>query len=72
MSILTSTELAERSHDQIVWEAGIREGRDSVRLCMTYEEILAESPYLVDGQDPTDLMLKRIAEIEQIIEKETT
>lgn len=65
MSTLTTAELAERSHDQIVWLDGLRAGMDAVRLCETYYEAAASSPYLVDGRDPTHLMLERIAEIEK-------
>lgn len=65
MTKLSTTELASQMHDQLVWETGVRAGRDSLRTCMTHEEILAESPYLIDGQNPVDLMLERIAELEK-------
>lgn len=62
---LSTAELASQMHDQLVWEAGVRAGRDSLRTCMTYEEIMGESPYLIFGKNPVDLMLKRIAELEK-------
>lgn len=65
MTRLSTDELASQMHDQLVWEAGVRAGRDSLRTCMTYEEALAESPYLIDGQNPVDLMLERITELEK-------
>ena len=65
MTHLSTTELASQMHDQLVWEAGVRAGRDSLRTCMTHEEILAESPHLIDGQNPVDLMLERITELEK-------
>ena len=65
MTRLPTAELASQMHDQLVWEVGVRAGRDSLRTCMTYEEALAESPYLIDGENPVDLMLERIAELEK-------
>ena len=64
MTHLSTADLAYQMHDQLVWEVGVRAGRDSLRTCMTHEEILAESPYLIDGQNPVDLMLERITELE--------
>ena len=65
MTRLSTDELASQMHDQLVWEVGVRAGRDSLRTCMTYEEILAESPYLIEGKNPVDLMLERITELEE-------
>lgn len=65
MTRLSTTELASQMHDQLVWEVGVRAGRDSLRTCMTYEEVLAESPYLIEGKNPVDLMLERITELEE-------
>lgn len=62
---MTAAELAALARNQIVWLAGLRAGRDSVYFCETAEEAEAQSPYLVDGQDPIDLMLERIAELEK-------
>ena len=65
MTRLSTDELASQMHDQLVWEVGVRAGRDSLRTCMTYEEVLAESPYLIEGKNPVDLMLERITELEE-------
>lgn len=46
------------SHAHMVWIAGLRAGRDSMYLCETLEEAEARSPYLIDGQDPVEIMLK--------------
>ena len=66
MTELSTAELASQMHDQLVWEVGVRAGRDSIRTCMTYEEVLAESPYLIEGKNPVDLMLERITELEEV------
>lgn len=65
MAEYTTVELGARSHDHLVWLAGVEAGREAVHLCETYEESASRSPYLVDGQDPTHLMLERIAEVEK-------
>lgn len=65
MTALSTAALRALSHDQLVWEQGLRAGREAAYLCETHKEAVARSPYLVDGQDPTWLMLERIAETEE-------
>lgn len=55
----TVPQLGAMGHDHLVWISGLRAGRDSMHLRQTLEEAEARSPYLVDGQDPIELVLKR-------------
>ena len=65
MTEMSTTELASRMHDHLVWEAGLAAGREAAFLCETHEEAVARSPHLVDGQDPVSLMLERIRKLEE-------
>lgn len=56
MSDFTNPQLTAMGHDHWVWINGLRAGRDSMYLCESLEEAEARSPYLVDGQDPIDLI----------------
>lgn len=51
-------QLNSMGHDHLVWINGLRAGRDSMYLCESLEEAEARSPYLVNGQEPIDLILR--------------
>ena len=65
MTALPTLELISLAHDHQVWMDGMVAGRQSVHLCESYDEVEAQSPYLVDGQDPVFPMLGRITESEK-------
>lgn len=65
MTALPTLELISLAHDHQVWMDGMVAGRQSVHLCESYGEVEAQSPYLVDGQDPVFPMLERITESEK-------
>lgn len=56
MSDLTPSQLASLAHDQAVWLSGLRAGRDSIWSMESTTEAEAQSPYLVEGRDPFDLL----------------
>ena len=65
---MTELNMAQRvalGHDHQVWTAGLRAGRESMYLCETLDEAEGRSPYLIEGEDPMDQLLERIAEIDR-------
>lgn len=59
MPELNNLQLVPLGHAHAVWLHGLRAGRDSMYLCQSLEEAEAQSPYLVDGKDPIDRILKK-------------